>query len=384
MRSRIHARLLAGSARGVGAARRTGGLALGAVLLSAGTAAMVGRRDDLEISSVLLIYLLAVVVVAAVGGLLPGLLAAVVAFGLVAWFFTPPFHTLAVHGSDAFIELVVFGVVAAIVSATVEVAARDRGASERLLAEHVTRTRELAAADRVRSALLAAVGHDLRTPLASIKLAAGSLRHPGVEWSRPEADEMLATIEESSDRLTSVVTNLVDMTRLRADAVPVRMGPVALDEVVGRALLHERRDRVVAAGDARLPPVLADQALLERVVENLVENAVRFSPDGAVVEVRAELTGPPAAPDRDAPDPDAPDAVALLHVVDHGPGIREERRTEVFTAFHQLDDRGPGSHVGLGLAIVHGFTEAMGIAVQPSTTPGGGLTMTLVLPLATS
>jgi two-component system sensor histidine kinase KdpD len=129
-----------------------------------------------------------------------------------------------------------------------------------------------------------------------------------------------------------------------------------------------------------LPPVLADPVLLERVLENLVVNAVRFSPDGVPVDVRAEPLGPHTNGTSGAPGPVA----VAVHVVDHGPGIPVERRGEVFAAFQRLDDRGSGSHVGLGLAIAQGFTEAMGGHITPSTTPGGGLTMTVTLPTALS
>jgi two-component system, OmpR family, sensor histidine kinase KdpD len=375
VRARASLSTLSGVVTGVGRTRRLTGLTLALVGIPVGTALLIPLRDDLALATILLLYLLAIVVVAAVGGLVPGVLAAVLSFGLAYWFFTPPFHTVEVRGKDALVDLLVFGVVAGIVSATVELAARDRAASQRLLAEQTARARELAAADRVRSALLAAVGHDLRTPLTSITAAVSALRQPEVTWSAEQRDELLGTIEESSDRLRSLVTNLVDMTRLRADAVTVRLGPVALDEIVARALLRERRQDVDIDVDDGLPRVLADAVLLERVVENLVENAVRFTPTGCKVEVRADV---PAAGEADGDGRQ----VARLHVVDHGPGVPAERRTEMFSAFRQLDDRGPGPHVGLGLAIVQGFTEAMGARVAPSETPGGGLTMTVSLPVA--
>jgi two-component system sensor histidine kinase KdpD len=372
-------RRVTGAGRGVSAARRAWGLALTATVLPLGTAGLVAARGELATSSVLLLYLLAVVVISAVGGAVPGCLAAAVSFGLVLWFFTPPFHTLAVHGRDAVVDVVVFGVVACVVSALVELAARARGAHQRQLAEQTARTRELAAEDRARSALLAAVGHDLRTPLASIKVAVGTLRHPGVAWSPAQVDELLATIEDSSDRLTSLITNLLDMTRLRADAVTARPEPVALDEVVARSLLREHSGAVdVRVGD-HLPLVRADPGLLERVVANLVENAVRYSPPGATVEVSADQDEDPSgggAPSRAG--------TVRLHVVDHGPGIPAAERERVFAPFGRLDDRGPGPHVGLGLAIAAGFTEAMGGRLTPSTTPGGGLTMTVELPVARS
>ena len=341
--------------------------------LPLGTAVLLVARDELSFGSVLLLYLLAVVVIAAVGGLLPGIVSAALSFGLANWFFVPPFHTLAVAGRDALVELIVFAAAAVTVSAIVEVAARY----QRQLADQAARTRELAAEDRARAALVAAVGHDLRTPLASVKAAVSSLRQQDVVWDPDAQAGLLATIEESADRLSSLVTNLLDMTRLRAASVTARLTPVALDEVVARALLieHHRTVQVDVADD--LPLVLADPGLLERVVANLVENAVRFAPDHVPVELRAELesgdgagtdTGPPAV---------------LLHVVDHGPGVPPEQREQLFVPFRRLDDRGAGSHVGLGLAIARAFAEAMGGTIRPSTTPGGGLTMTVTLPVAT-
>jgi len=355
------------SRRGVGPARRRAAVLVCVAGLPAVTAVLVAFRDDLALGSVLLVYLLVVVVVAALGSLLPGLAAVLLSFGLANWFFTPPLHTLTVAGRDDLVELGVFAGAAVTVSAVVELAARDRAEHQRLLAEQAARTRELAAEDRVRSALLAAVGHDLRTPLAAIKAALSSLRRDGdVEWDDATRDRLLAGAEESTDRLTGLVTNLLDISRLRADAVTARRAPVALDEVVVRAVLADHHAAVLVDVADDLPLVLTDAALLERVVANLVQNALRFSPADAPVEVRAE--------ERD-------DSV-LLHVADHGPGVAAEDRAELFVPFRQLGDRGTGPHVGLGLAIVHGFCEAMGAQVHPSTTAGGGLTMTVTLPVA--
>jgi two-component system, OmpR family, sensor histidine kinase KdpD len=363
--------------RGVGAARRLGGVGLAVLGLPALTAALIGVRDELAQASVLLLYVLAIVVVAAVGGAVSGVLAAVLSFGLVSWFFLAPIHTLEVHGRDALIDLAVFGVTATVVSATVELAARDRAQTQRQLAEQAARTRVLAAEDRARTALLAAVGHDLRTPLANVKAAVGSLRQDEITWSPDQVAELLATIEDSTDRLTGLVTNLLDMSRLEADALTVQLSAVPLDEVVARVLLNGRQRYVDVQVDEDLPPALADAALLERVVENLVENAVRYSPPDRPVEIRAELDGPASSPATHDQS-----RVVLLHVVDHGPGIPSERRDEVFRAFQRLDDRGSGSHVGLGLAIVQGFVDAMGGEITPSTTPGGGVTMSVALPVA--
>ncbi|GIG41243.1 ATP-binding protein [Cellulomonas phragmiteti] len=354
---------------GVTPTRRWTGLGLVVVGLPLTTAALLTVRGQVALGSVLLVHLLVVVVVSAVGGLLPGLVAAAASVTLANWYFTPPFHTLAVERQDVLIELVVFAAAAVVVAATVELAARDRLRYRHALDVQEARTRELAAQDRTRAALLASVGHDLRTPLASTKAAVSSLRQRDVTWPEPARAQLLATIEESTDRLTRLVANLLDMTRLRSDAVTAQVRPVALDEVVSRAVLHEHRSSVDVLVADDLPLVLADPGLLERVVENLVENAVRFSPPGTRVEVRADLHE----------DGSGGSPTVALHVVDHGPGIAPERRAEVFVAFQRLDDRDAGSHVGLGLAIAQGFTEAMGARLTPSTTPGGGLTMTVLL-----
>jgi len=146
----------------------------------------------------------------------------------------------------------------------------------------------------------------------------------------------------------------------------VRPVPVAVDEVVARALLHVRADRTVLDVPDDLPLVLADPGLLERVVANLVDNALRYAPRDVPVRLVADVRG---------------DGLALA-VVDRGPGVPEGDWPRLFVPFQRLDDRTSGAELGLGLAIAQGFTEAMGGRLTPSRTAGGGLTMTLTLPLA--
>jgi two-component system sensor histidine kinase KdpD len=229
------------------------------------------------------------------------------------------------------------------------------------LARRAAEAEQLAEIDRLRTAILAAVGHDLRTPLASIKAAASSLRAPDVEFSPEDRDELLATVEESSDRLDDLVENLLAMSRLQAGVLSVQARPLALDEVVARAAPTGVR---IAVGDD-LPLVLADPGLLERVVANLVSNAVRAS-DAVTVDAVA-----------------APSTVDL-RVVDHGGGVPAGDRERMFAPFQRLDDRTADGGLGLGLAIARGFTEAMGGRLTPADTPGGGLTMTVTLPRAAS
>ena len=238
------------------------------------------------------------------------------------------------------------------------------------LAREATRAEQLAETDRVRSALLAAVGHDLRTPIAGIKTAASGLRQADVTWQPEEEAELLETIEESADRLASLVDNLLAMSRIQAGALSVQLQPVSIDEVVSRALISLKATAVELDIPEDLPTVLGDEVLLERVIANLVDNARRFTPpDGAVrITAREATRGGERRP------------VVQVRVIDHGPGIPAEQWDEMFRPFQRLGDRTPGG-TGLGLAIARGLTEAMQGSVTPSETPGGGLTMQVDLPV---
>ncbi|NUT08790.1 MAG: DUF4118 domain-containing protein [Hamadaea sp.] len=239
--------------------------------------------------------------------------------------------------------------------------------AERLAAE-AAQARELAEIDRLRSALLAAVGHDLRTPLAGIKAGVSSLRDPDLDLGPREQAELLETVEESADRMADLVENLLAMSRLQAGALSVDARPTAVDEVVASALLHQPGPLAAVTVDVAddLPLAYADPGLLERVVANLVANAVLHCPPGTPILVTADATA---------------DTVAL-RVIDHGPGIPAADRDRVFAPFQRLGDRTTTGGLGLGLAIARGFTEAMGGALTASDTPGGGLTVTVSLPLA--
>ena len=236
------------------------------------------------------------------------------------------------------------------------------------LAAEAEAAKPIAAADRMRTALLAAVSHDLRTPLASAKAAVTSLRTPGVPWSPEDIAELLATADESLDRLAHLVENLLDMSRLQAGALSLFPRPVGLDEVVARALDSIEplgREIKVDVPDS-LPAVRADPAILERVVVNLVQNAVRYAPGEKPPLITASALG-----DR-----------VELRVVDQGPGIPEQDKERMFVPFQRLGDTDNTTGVGLGLALSRGLTEAMGGALTPEDTPGGGLTMAVSLPAA--
>jgi two-component system sensor histidine kinase KdpD len=238
---------------------------------------------------------------------------------------------------------------------------------ERLTAEAAT-AKPLAEADRMRTALLAAVSHDLRTPLASAKAAVASLRSTDVHFDDNDRAELLATADESIDRLVRLVTNLLDMSRLQAGALGIAPIDVGAEEIVPRALDDlgppGRTVRLHIPED--LPYLYADPGLLERIVVNLAANALRHSPDDQPPLITASSLGP----------------AVEIRVIDHGPGIPEDRWDDVFLPFQRLGDRDNHTGVGLGLALACGLTEAMGGTLTPEETPGGGLTMIISLPTA--
>jgi two-component system sensor histidine kinase KdpD len=234
------------------------------------------------------------------------------------------------------------------------------------MSEQTAAARRKAETTELRTALLSAVGHDLRTPLTSIKAAIGSLRDPELTLSTQDTAELLATVEESADRLAGLVDNLLDSSRLATGAVEPKIRPVGYDEVVALALsgIDDRR-QVVVDVDERLPEVLADVGLLERVVANVVDNALRHGRSGTGgIAVRASAYG----------------GQVELRVVDHGRGLPRNAGSAVFAPFQRLGDRDPTTGVGLGLSVAKGFMAAMGGTIRAEDTPGGGLTVVLSLP----
>ncbi|MBU2663670.1 DUF4118 domain-containing protein [Actinoplanes bogorensis] len=416
--------------------------------------ALLAWGPPLSLTNHILLFLVAVVGVALLGGLGPALLAAVGGSLLLNYFFTPPYGRFAVAQSENLLALATFVVVAIAVSWVVDTAARrtrqaaaaaadaqtlatmagsvlrggrplmalleqlcetftlesvsllDRGTvvahvgepsttvwdTEVEVDDNVTmrlRGRPLepsdrrivaafgaqaaialrhealsavAEADKMRTALLAAVSHDLRTPLASAKAAVAGLRNEEIVFDLEDRRELLATADESLDRLVRLVTNLLDMSRLQAGALGVNAVDIGAEDIVPSALDDlgaEGRTVAVEIPDD-LPPLHADPGLLRQVLVNLVANALRHSPPGRPPTVTA--------------------STSELRVVDHGPGIPEDRWDDVFLPFQRLGDRDNHTGVGLGLALSRGLTEAMGGTLTPAHTPGGGLTMIVTLP----
>ncbi|MFI6525376.1 ATP-binding protein [Streptomyces uncialis] len=234
------------------------------------------------------------------------------------------------------------------------------------LQQEAERARTLAEGNRIRTALLAAVSHDLRTPLAAIKAAVSSLRSDDVAWSDDDEAELLAAIEEGADRLDNLVGNLLDMSRLQTGTVQPLIREIDLDEVVPMALGGVPEDSVGLDIPESLPMVRVDPGLLERAVANIVENAVKYSPEGQRVLVAASTLG-----DR-----------VELRVVDRGPGVPDDAKDRIFEPFQRYGDAPRGAGVGLGLAVARGFAEAMSGTLAAEDTPGGGLTMVLTLTAA--
>jgi two-component system sensor histidine kinase KdpD len=418
----------------------------------------------------ILLFLVAVVGVALIGGLWPALLAAVAGSLMLNWFFTPPFGRFTIAEGQNLLALAIFVVVALAVSWVVDTAARktrqaaqaaadaqtlatvaggvlrgerpltallerlretfglesvtllEKGAvvtavgpavcerpaeadvevtadgdlvmllkghtlqasdrriveafaaqaavalKQERLAREAASARPLAEADRLRTALLAAVSHDLRTPLASAKAAVAGLRSSDVQFDEDDRGELLATADESLDRLDRLVANLLDMSRLQAGALGVTAIDVGAEEVVPLALDDIGPDgrRVTVHVPDDLPLLHVDPGLLERVLVNIVTNALRHSPPDRPPVITGSSHGD----------------IVELRVIDHGPGIPDDRRDDVFLPFQRLGDRDNHTGVGLGLALSRGLTEAMGGTLMPEETPGGGLTMILTLPAA--
>lgn len=469
------------------------GWALAVLAPTLATVVGVALRRQLDLSTDVVDYFLATVVVALVGGLGPALVASVLSAGLLNFFFTEPFFSLAVHSPRNVVTLLAMVVVAVLVALVVDAAARratqaaqarteasllasyawtvlthtepvrrllekvrenfgldsvallekqegrwrcaeqaggnpchepdeadvdvpvtadvhltlrgralpaeDRRALEaaagqallalrqQRMAAAAARAERKAEATELRTALLSALGHDLRTPLTSIKAAIGSLRARDIDLSPEDTEELLATAEESTDRLAGLVDNLLDSSRLATGAVRPQPRPVGYDEVVAHALstvegsAGERPAPVVVDVDERLPAVLADPGLLERVVANVVDNALRHGKGTEPVSIRGSTYA----------------EYVELRIVDHGRGLRKGAAESAFAPFQRLGDSGaPGTSaergggrragdrdptpgVGLGLSVAKGFTEAMGGTIRAEDTPGGGLTVVISL-----
>lgn len=229
-------------------------------------------------------------------------------------------------------------------------------------------TAALEAGNRVGTALLTAVSHDLRTPLAGIKAAVSGLTMDDIELDDESRQLLIETIESSTDRLETVIGNLLDMSRLNSNTVTIRNRAVDVAEVIEAvcAELPEAASHITVElpDDAR--PVRGDAGLVQRILSNIVINARKYAPDSDLL-IKEQAVG---------------DTVEIS-VIDHGPGIPDDKIQEIFMPFQRLGDQNANSvGLGLGLAVAQGFAEAMDGSVRAEHTPGGGATLVLTLPAA--
>jgi two-component system, OmpR family, sensor histidine kinase KdpD len=274
----------------------------------------------------------------------------------------PPRATLELHGGELdSSERRVLDVIAAQLDAALE---------HSDLTETAREADALAETDQVRTALLSAVSHDLRRPLAAAVASVGGLRATGAHLSAEDRAELLATADESLRTLSDLVTDLLDVSRVEAGVLAVSLAPVDTAHVVLAAIeeLGYGPEDVELALDADVPLVRADPVLLQRVVVNVLANARRHSPSDQRVRMATSSLGD----------------LVQLRIVDHGPGVSAERQDEIFAPFQRLGDTDNSTGLGLGLALSRGFTEGMGGTLTPEDTPGGGLTMVVELPVAAS
>jgi two-component system, OmpR family, sensor histidine kinase KdpD len=351
--------------------RRIVGAALAVVALPALTVLLL-VTEHADLATALLCYLTLTMLVATIGGLWPSVPTAIASYAVSHWFFTPPFRTWTVDRGQDLLALGVFLAVSVVVGLLVNLVGRraaETAQAEAEAAAEAARVEVLAEGTRTRTALLSAVSHDLRTPLATIKTWLTGLLEGDVAFEPREVDEILTAAVQEVDRLNTLVGNLLDMSRLQIGAVAVHNQPVALDAVASAAVgtLPHRDLRIHMDIPDTLPHVNADEALLERVVANLIDNALRHTPERSPVEVRAEECGNSPAVE--------------LRIIDHGPGISTAGQQPVVPSLPDLRLKA-GRGAGLGLAVAKGLTAALHGDLAAHETPGGGTTM--VLKLATA
>ncbi len=237
----------------------------------------------------------------------------------------------------------------------------------RRLRERDARALALEHGEALRSALLTAVSHDLRTPLSTIRASVDVLLAPDVELVPEDSGALTRAIQEATGQLEGLIDNLLDLSRLQSGMLRPTLRPTSLDEVVPVAVASAGAARVSLDLDESLPLVVTDAGLLERVVANVLSNAVRHTPADDLVRVTALATR----------------GFVELRVADTGPGVSPDLMKEMFEPFQRLGDTSPAG-LGLGLAVAKGLAQAIGATVTPEDTPGGGLTMTIAIPTRTS
>ena len=304
-----------------------------------------------------LLYLGAVVAISTAGGPVVGVCVAVVAFLVVNWLFTEPLHTLNVADPERLAELIIFLAISGTVASLVDTASRRRGVLEVTTAEN----EELTAANDLRTALLRAVSHDLRTPLTTAKLATSSLLADDIVLAEPERTELLHLADREIDRLVGIVENLLDAGRLQAGALTVEIVPLSLQQVAAQ---------VVATADVTIrgrlatpsPPTCPRRSVMRRC-SNASSPTSSATPPTPTRRTRSRSRRPPRTT-----------VVSSSTWSTTAPACRPSSANRPCAPFHRIEDRGSSSGIGLGLPICAGFCDAMGAELVLLDTPGGGLT----------
>ncbi|HSR94263.1 MAG TPA: ATP-binding protein [Solirubrobacterales bacterium] len=350
------------------------GLLATLVAVAASTLIVYSLKSISPVVSLGVIYLPAILLISIVWGLRLGLLASLASVVAFNFFHIPPLHRLTIGSDQNWVALATFAIVAVASSALAGLARaraleadRRREEADRALTELAALSRErdlmqaemveaeaLRRSDELKTALLRSISHDLRTPLTSI--IAGGAALGSVSLTEGERTELSEAIVAEGERLSRLVENLLDMSRLEAGKAEPHREQVDLGEVLDaarEAVAHPELVRL--ALDRELPTVDADAAQLERAFANLIENAIHHG-GGRPVQVRSRLVGERIA----------------IRVVDQGPGIPESERQRIFEPFQRGEGNGAGGGSGLGLAIAKGFVEANGgeIAVESVTGQG--------------
>src|SRR5579864_9755701 len=343
------------------------GLLVGAGSVTLVSLAVAVLRPHLPVLSLGVLYVFAVLAVAVRWGLVLAAITSVASMLAFNWFFLPPTHTFQLRDGANWAVLAVYLATAVVVSALAAQArrraelaeAREREAAARAAAE--LEAEALRRSDALKTALLHAVSHDLRSPLTAILAAASGLGNPDVRLARADRDDLVATIRVEAERLNRIVGNLLDLSRLQSGAASPHQELWTADDLVSRALdaFGSRGDRIVTELDADAPPVYTDAAQIERALVNLIDNALKFSPPDAPVRVRVESR----------------DNELLLHVQDSGAGVPPVDREVVFEPFRRGNGNAQGA--GLGLAIARGFAEVNGARVWAENDGGGHFVLAL-------
>lgn len=343
--------------------------ALAMLIVALTSSAVLWLRLTIEghVATIQLIYLLGVLLVAVLVGTGPAFLAALLSFLYASYFVAEPRYTFSIADPEQAVRLVAFLTVALLAG---ELAARARRQAARAehLAREVAAAQALVESDRLKSAILSSVSHDLRTPLTTIQGAVDELTATDIEWSPQHRQQLLGTIKEQTGRLHDLVNNLLDLSRIRAGAVQPRTDWYALEEVILHTLDTQQpllaRHPVTLDLQSDLPLIPLDFVLTEQVLANLLHNAVTYTPPDTPITIRATLTA---------------NAITVA-VADRGPGIPAAERQRIFEPFMRLAavTDTPGS--GVGLAICQGFITAQGGHIWVEEMPGGGACFCFTLP----